>query len=580
LARRLGAEIFATAGSEVKRQYLRSLGVPHVFDSRSLAFAREVREASGGRGVDVVLNSLSGDFLRESVKLLAPFGRFLEIGKRDIYENRRLGLYGLRQNASWAAIDADLLFRERPAEARRLLAEVLGLLDAGELEPLPIEIFPVDQAEGAFHHMAQARHLGKVVLSLAEADRTPLLPRAGESLHRSACYLLTGGLGGIGLALAEHMVRQEGARHLVLVGRSAASPVAAERLAALTALGARIDTAKVDVADRAAVAKLVERLRRAGAKVRGVVHAAGVLDDGVLGSLDAGRFRRVLLPKMAGAFHLASALEGEPLDFFLLCSSVTSMLGSAGQGNYAAANAGLDALAERLRRAGLPALSVAWGPWQGVGMTQTGDAEAQLARRGLAPIPLEAALAAFRSVLYRPEAQLGVGEWNLERFAEVHQLGAAASLFRGASKPRTPSTQSRSPFAELAAGDPRLLREKVAGYLRGLVGEVLRLEAGRVDAETPLRSQGLDSLMTVELRNRLEEGLGMRLSSSLIWNYPTVTALADHLGAVIEERWGAPSATAEPAEAALASQAEEALLSLSDDDAEAMLIQELESLDY
>jgi len=162
----LGAEIFATAGSEVKRQYLRSLGVPHVFDSRSLAFAREVREASGGRGVDVVLNSLSGDFLRESVKLLAPFGRFLEIGKRDIYENRRLGLYGLRQNASWAAIDADLLFRERPREARRLLAEVLGLLDAGELEPLPIEIFPVDQAESAFHHMAQARHLGKVVLSL------------------------------------------------------------------------------------------------------------------------------------------------------------------------------------------------------------------------------------------------------------------------------------------------------------------------------------------------------------------------------------------------------------------------------
>ncbi|HEU5321175.1 MAG TPA: SDR family NAD(P)-dependent oxidoreductase, partial [Methylomirabilota bacterium] len=297
LAQRAGAEIFATAGSPDKREYLRSLGVEHVMDSRSLDFADEVLAATGGEGVDVVLNSLAGEAIPRSLGLLRAYGRFLEIGKTDIYQDHKLGLWPFRNNLSYFAIDLARLFQDRPEVAGELLRELMACFERRELSPLPHRVFPIAQAEAAFRHMAQARHIGKIVLSLREAG-APVAARSFRPFpfRADGTYLVSGGLGGFGLAVARWMV-EHGARHLVLLGRRGAGSDAAR--AAVAALGrqAEVSVVEADVTDEARVAEVLAQARAAGPPLRGVLHAAMVLDDGLLAQLDAARVRRVLAPK-------------------------------------------------------------------------------------------------------------------------------------------------------------------------------------------------------------------------------------------------------------------------------------------
>ena len=237
LAQRAGAEVFATAGSAAKRKWLQELGVAHVADSRSLSFADAFRSATGGRGVDVVLNALTGPAIEQSLALLAPYGRFLEIGKKDIYQNAQIGLEPFRKNLSYFAIDLARMIVERPDYVRRMLDEILRLFAQGELRPLPLTTYPIAQAGDAFHAMAQARHVGKLVLTFDERSDDPIAPAAADTaalIHADGAYLITGGLGGLGLQIAAWLARQ-GARHLVLVGRRPPTPAAAATLAALRA---------------------------------------------------------------------------------------------------------------------------------------------------------------------------------------------------------------------------------------------------------------------------------------------------------------------------------------------------------
>ena len=200
LAQLAGAEIFATAGSDEKRSYLRSLGIPHVMDSRNLDFADEIMRLTQGKGVDIVLNSLAGEAIDKGLSVLAPYGRFLELGKTDIFANNSLGLWQFRKNLSFSAIDLDRMARERPDVLGRIFNEVVGMAAAGSIQPLPLTVFPVEQAVEAFHHMAQARHIGKIVISLTDRD-VPILPSKADLAHikPDATYLITGGLGALGL---------------------------------------------------------------------------------------------------------------------------------------------------------------------------------------------------------------------------------------------------------------------------------------------------------------------------------------------------------------------------------------------
>ena len=524
LAQRAGAEVFATAGSDEKRDYLRSLGVVHIMDSRSVSFAEEVMKRTGGEGIDLVLNSLTGEAIPKSLGLLRGGGRFLEIGKAGIWTVERMA--AARPDVSYFPI---YLGQGDPAELRSMLLRLTEAFDSGAMTLLPVRAFPMAQASSAFRFMAQAKHIGKLVLT----------QDAGAPAVRSdATYLITGGLGSLGLLLARWMV-ERGARRLVLVGRQGPSDRARDTLAELREAGAEIVIAQGDVSDEAFVARLVAEAAQDERPLRGVIHAAGVLDDGVVAQLTSERFERVLAPKAAGAWNLHRATRGLSLDFFVLFSSAASLLGSPGQGNYAAANAFLDSLAHYRRGEGLPAVSIDWGPWGDVGMVASLDArdQARIMRQGLRLLSPAEGLAAFERLLAQPSPQVGVLPFDLAKLFAAFPPGAEpsflAELAQGQVREKA-AVRAASARPELIAQIEQApvarWRGLVLAHVRAQVLGVLGLPpASAPDPQKGLRDLGMDSLMAIELRNRLQRGVGETLPATLAFDFPTIGALTDYL---------------------------------------------------
>ncbi|MFY0568048.1 beta-ketoacyl reductase [Archangium lansingense] len=356
-------------------------------------------------------------------------------------------------------------------------------------------------------------------------------PRTVPPLRPDASYLLTGGLGGLGLSLARWMVEQ-GARNLVLIGRGRPRPEAQETLRALEAAGARILVLQADVSKREDVRRTLEEAGRL-APLRGVVHAAGVLDDGVLLQQDWERFTRVLAPKVDGAWHLHELTQGGELDFFVLFSSAATLLGSPGQGSYAAANAFLDALAHHRRALGLPALSINWGPWAEVGMA------AQLASRfqaqGIEAFSPDVALGAFGRALGHGQPQVTLMRVHWPRYLEQFPRGAAPTLLAelgGRPEAGSEAGERSSPELRrrLETAEPRQRLSLLMEHVQGEAVRVLGLDASSpLEPRQRLFEVGMDSLMALELRNRLQNTVGASLPSTLVFDYPTAEALASYL---------------------------------------------------
>ncbi|MGH9135410.1 MAG: SDR family NAD(P)-dependent oxidoreductase, partial [Ilumatobacteraceae bacterium] len=361
IAQRRGAEVYATAGSPAKREMLRGRGVAHVFDSRSESFAHEVLSATGGAGVDVVLNSLTGPLIDAGVRALADGGWFLELGKRDVWAPERMA--ETRPDVRYRVYDlGDEAFSGRIALGPMLDDIAAGLAD-GSLQALPVRAYDFGAAPEAFRWMAQARHVGKLVL------RAPLGAGAGTDhlVRADATYWITGGAGALGVQSARWLVRS-GARHLVLTGRTEPSDEVRAVLDELVGDGAQVHFRVADASDPVAMTAVGDEIRSGMPPLRGVIHAAGTVDDGLLATQSQDRWDAVLSGKAHGAQILDELTRGVPLDFFVLVSSAGRLLGPVGQGAYPAANAELDALAWARRTAGLPALSVAWGQWAEAGM--------------------------------------------------------------------------------------------------------------------------------------------------------------------------------------------------------------------
>src|SRR5690606_6378139 len=318
LALRAGAEVFATAGSPEKREFLRRLGVAHVMDSRTLDFAEQVLEATGGRGVDVVLNSLAGEFIPRSLAALAEEGRFLEIGKRGIWTAEQVA--EVKPRARYEVIDLGAYAQARPSAIRGMFERLLPWFEDATLRPLPTRVFDAVEAAGAFRYMAQAKHIGKIVVR-------QLHGAGGPPFDPDAAYLITGGGGGLGLEVGRWLVKR-GAGCVVLTGRSAPSATVAGAIRELEDAGARVEFVRADITRPEDVDRLLEHVRATGRPLRGVIHAAAVLDDGLLLDQDWSRFERVLAPKMVGGWLLHERTRGMPLDFFVLFSSAVSLLGS------------------------------------------------------------------------------------------------------------------------------------------------------------------------------------------------------------------------------------------------------------
>ena len=530
IAKLTGAEIFATAGNDEKRAYLRSLGIRYVMDSRSTAFADQIRLITNGAGVDLVLNSLSGDAIAKGLSTLGAGGRFLEIGKRDIYANTAIGLRPFRNNLSMFAIDLGQMIAEQPRMVQSLLQTILKLFRAKKLRPLPQQSLPITQAVDAFRCMAQARHIGKIVLSMqaAKVEPQPMQPSGQVEFSAKGSYLITGGLGGFGLALAEWLV-ERGARNLILTGRSgAATPETKKAVAALKRRGATVIVVKADIADERQVARLFKQIRDKAQPLRGVFHAAMVLDDGLIAQLTPERFQRVLAPKVSGAWNLHRSSKDLPLDHFVMFSSVSSLIGAAGQANYAAANSFLDAMAHYRNSLGMAALTVNWGALSGVGyLARNWKIAEHLASRGVHGVSHAQATEILGRLMQREIAQIGfmhvdwkkllssAGPSPSPRYSQVYvALDHQQESANGSVRERIGSIPEEMRLAEVSA----LVGETVAA--------VLRTSASSLDADRLLMEMGLDSLMAFELLNRLETQFGMQLPTSKISSHSTIHKLA------------------------------------------------------
>ena len=536
LAQQAGAEIFATAGSPEKRAYLKSMRVRHIMDSRSLSFADEIMKTTGGRGVDLVLNSLPGEYITRSLSILAAYGRFVEIGKTDIYQNKPLGLFPFRNNLSYFALDLERVCRERPELLRALLLELMAMFQQGSLKPLPHNIFPVEDAANAFRYMARRKNIGKVVLSFSSAE-SKNRPDHFSAPRADATYLITGGHGGLGLAVARWLV-EKGARHLVLLSRGGASSAGEEIVADLAAMGATVATMQADVANESDLARALSEIRDTMPQLRGVIHAAGVLDDRLLLNQDAESFRRVLAPKVLGAWNLHTLTADLPLDFFVVFSSVASVLGSPGQGNYAAANAFLDGLAHDRRSHGLPCLSINWGPWAEVGMAARATSSRGPASRVMHLLAPAQALAALDRLFEKSGPAQAVAmsvDWTqLARSFNGQQPPALISeLLREKARPAAAKadreTGPRLSMQELLAAPLAGRHALLLAHVQKSLAQVMALDAPELDPEESMSNLGLDSLMALELQHSLEESFGTKLPIDLLMGMPSLNEFVTRL---------------------------------------------------
>jgi phthiocerol/phenolphthiocerol synthesis type-I polyketide synthase C len=524
IATMIGARIYATAGSDAKRELLFGMGIEYVGDSRSLDFAGEILSATDGYGVDIVVNSLPGEAIRRGVEILAPGGRFIELGKKDVYADATLGLSALAKSASFSVVDLDLNLRLHPDRYRRLLQEILSHVGDGELQVLPVTEFALEDAVDAFRLMASGSHIGKIVLSIPAAGCLQAVAALSPQppVRRDGGYIVVGGMGGLGFVFVQWLVRQ-GAGMVVLNGRSGPNHEVSAAIAEMTAGGARIEVITGDIAEPGTAERLVTAVEIAGMRAAGVLHSATVLADEIVLNISESAITRVLGPKVTGSWRLHEATAGLDLDWWLTFSSAASLLGSPGQGAYAAANCWVDGLVAYRRTRGLPATGINWGPWADVGRAQF------FADLGFSMITRDQGIAAVQAVLAADRSRTGVFGLDARQWFQSFPAAQGSSLFANLADTTTIERRGGGRIrAELDGLHPGRRPVRLASAIADEIQAVLR-SSDPLDHDEAMESLGLDSLMALELRNRLEAGLGITLPVALVWAYPTISGLATAL---------------------------------------------------
>ena len=539
IAQWLGAEVYATVGSASKRDFLRLSGIERLYDSRRLTFAEAIEaDTAGDAGVDVVVNVLAGQAIEENLRLLKPFGRFIELGKRDFYEDTAVGLRPFRNNLSYFGLDSDQLLRQRPAYARRVFSEVMALFNEGTFTPLPYVTFTNDRVIDAFRYMQQARQIGKVVVS--NEQRVLPQPRRTEhalappTLTRQRTWIITGGLTGFGRRTAEWLA-DHGATHLLLLSRRGAEHE--EGIACLQALNARGVTAQApvcDITDRAALADVLANCRESMPPIGGIVHAAAVIDDALAQNMEPHQLQRVLETKIEGARHLDELTRESPIEHFILYSSATTLFGNPGQSSYVAANTWLESLAAARRARGVPGLCLRWGAISDVGFLarHSETREALQQRLGGSSLTADEALEHLGRLLSAPRTNIGVLrlEWrSLARSLPQANAPRLSEMARQYAEDPATAEAEQDWQRLLAHGSPEEQREALIEVVRQQLAGILLLDTAQLDMQQSLDQLGMDSLMGVELVTALENDLGVSVPTMALTEAVTPMGLVDRI---------------------------------------------------
>jgi acyl transferase domain-containing protein/NADPH:quinone reductase-like Zn-dependent oxidoreductase/acyl carrier protein len=575
LAQAAGAEIFATAGSPAKRRLLKEQGVRHVMDSRSLKFADDVARITKGEGVDVLLNSLPGDYIAKGLEIMAPYGRFLEIGKRDVYADSSIGMKPLRRNVSVSVIDLAAMGIERPQLMREMFDELIARFETGELAPLPVTAFPVSRIAEAFRYMSQARHVGKVVVTLDEDSyRVRRDPERPVRLEAEGSYLVTGGTRGFSLDIADWLSRA-GAGEVILASRS--GEVAARdrrKLARMEERGTVVTPLALDVTDAGATSALV-RGRAAGPRpIRGVVHGAAVIKDGFASQLTDEMIHDVLAPKIAGGWnlHRAFAEAGVEPDFMIGFSSVAQVIGSGGQANYIAANAFLEALALYRASRGQPGQAINWGAIGESGfVARSENLAGYLESVGLHGLTRKQTEAGMALALGRDVTSVTYTRTDWQQVARANTVLGRSPRFADLLARQGGGTSAIR--ARLMSLEGPALREEAAEFILSEICAVLKVERGDIHTDRPMSELGLDSLSSFELKMRIETALAVAMPVSKFLSAPSVDELKEILAAEIETLREAETAREEAGEDETGTAAQPRRQTLVPSDAQVGLVQ-------
>lgn len=539
LAREAGATVIATAGTKEKRAYLKRQGVEFLFDSRSLDFYNNVMEVTDGRGVDVVLNSLAGHSALQSIKCLAPFGRFVELCRSDLNRNNKLDLRRLSENISYFAVDVDRLATQKPDLHGHIMTEVVNMFDEGRCQPLALTEFPIGRLAEALKFMARSNYQGKIIVNMQDEQVKTLPPRT-MVFRADRSYLISGGASGFGLKVAEWMASR-GARHLVLLSRNGPKTHADETaIGALKRAGVHVYLEQADVTDATAVRRVVNRIRDELPALAGIIHGAAVMDDASIPAMTMERFQTVFNPKAQGAWNLHDAtLRAEAeLDFFVMLSSISSVMGLRGQINYAPANFFLDSLSELRRQQELPATSINLGILgEYAGLSRTLQAEQDimglLESQGMLVTPLNNILEKLEAALLQQPAQRLIGrfDWSRFRLAYPHLVRDARyiEMFRDEALASGCKSKGFDLVETLKEVEPDKRQQLLEYELKGKLSQILDADPDKIEESVSIDVLGLDSLMLTDLQIHIGRLLDITLPIIKLLKGPSISSLAAEL---------------------------------------------------
>ncbi len=538
-AHHCGAEIFATAGTREKRQFLELLGVDHILDSRTLEFADEILAKTDNQGIDVVLNSLAGEAMIQNFKVLRPFGRFVELGKRDFYENSKLDLKPFRNNITYYGVDADQLLQFEQERSSEMMGEVMSLFEQGVFRPLPFTVFPTSDVSGAFRFMQQSHHIGKVVIShnTSTLKIHAKLNKQNLELNRNATYMVTGGLSGFGLSTANWLA-DKGARHLVLLSRSGS--ISLENEIALKEIQDKdVDVKLVacDITDAIKVQSVLHDIQESSYPLKGIVHAAMVLEDNLIKNMDFETMYNVIAPKVQGAWNLHRLTRDSSLDLFVMYSSVTTCLGNPGQVNYVAANAFLESLAKFRTKSGLPATVISWDAITDTGYLarNTKLAERITKRLGLGGIKSKQAFNAMETLIMSEHVETIVfnANWQaLKRALPIINSHLFKDILHGQSG--HDHLEGEDLYGTLSRLDDSERQPFIVNFLICEIARILQMPEEKIAHNCTIQDLGIDSLMAMELASTIENKLGINLPVMTLADNVTLDSLANRINNMLE----------------------------------------------